>query len=109
MPFQQVPEVQDGRLIGQGLAQRHPHDALDRQAVVARILHRRVAAVVAELHTVNPPHHRQRIWRPPAPRRGIEGADALLQPLPRHRRVHLLQKLRPPRLALRPVVLRVGQ
>ena len=54
MLFQQVPKVEDRRLIGQRLPHRHPHEALHRRAVVERVLHRRVAEVVEELHTVNP-------------------------------------------------------
>ena len=76
MPFQQVPEVQDRRLIGQRPPHRHPHEALDGRDLIERVLHRRVAEVVKQLHTVNPQHHRQRIRGTPVSPGGIDRAQA---------------------------------
>ena len=57
MAFQQVPEVQDGRLIGARAPCGEAHEALHGHAVVERVFHGRVAEVVEQLHAVNPQHH----------------------------------------------------
>ena len=54
VPFQQVPEMEDRRLIGPRPPRRQPHEPLHRHAVVERVFHRRIAEVVEQLHAVNP-------------------------------------------------------
>ena len=67
-PLQQVPEVQDRRLVRQRTQQPQTREAPHRLRLVQQILHRGIAQVVEQLRAVNAKHHRQRV-RPPAPAR----------------------------------------
>ena len=89
--LQQMPEVQDGGLVGQRLRQPQPHETPHRLHLVEKVLHPRVAQVVEQLHAVNTQHHRQRVRAPTAPRLRIERLDPSLQPLPGNQLVHLLE------------------
>ena len=109
MLLQQVPKIEDRRLIGPRVLRREAHEALHRRAVVERVLHRRVAEVIEQLHAMNSQHHGQGIGWPPALAGGVHRAEARFQPPPRNQAVHLLQKLRPSRLALLPLVLHIGE
>src|SRR3970040_1778557 len=53
MALQQVPEIQDGRLVGHTV-QLHPGKTTHRLDLVKRLFHRRIAQVVEELQAVNP-------------------------------------------------------
>ena len=103
--LQQMPEVQDGGLVGQRLRQPQPHETPHRLHLVEKVLHPRVAQVVEQLHAVNTQHHRQRVRAPTAPRLRIERLDPSLQPLPGNQLVHLLKEQLTPRPALLQVVL----
>ena len=61
--LQQVAEVENGRLVGDGLRQRETAEAAHRLGLVQAVLHGRGALVVAELHQVDAQHHRQRVGR----------------------------------------------
>ena len=106
--FQQVPEVEDRRLIGPRVPRRQPHEPLHRHAVVQRVFHRRVAEVVEQLHAVNPQQQGQRVGRSPTRAGGVDRAEARFEPRPGQQRVHAPQKALPPRLALS-VILHVGK
>ena len=107
--FQQVPEMEDRRLVGPRAPRRQPHEPLHRHAVVEHVFHRRVAEVVEQLHAVNPQQQGQRVRRPPALAGGVHRADARFEPRPRHQRLHALQKALPPRLARLSLVLHIGK
>ena len=109
VPFQQVPEVDDGGLIGPRVPRGQPHESLHRRAVIERVFHRRVAEVVEQLHAVNPQQQGQRIRGPPARAGGLDRADARFEPRPRQQRIHALEKALPPRLARLAVILHVGK
>ena len=102
--LQQVPEVQDRRLVRQRTRQPQTGETPHRLHFVQQILHPRVAQVVEQLHAVNAQHRRQPIRPPPASSLRIERLDALRQTLPRNQLVHPRQKLLAPRTPLLRVV-----
>ena len=54
--LQPVAEVENRRLIGDRVREPEPHEALHGEILVQRVLHRRVAEVVDQLHDVHPQH-----------------------------------------------------
>jgi len=76
---------------------------------VQRILHRRVAEVIKQLHEVNAKHGRQWIRRPTILTLRVITGYLLLQLLPRNQLVHALQKYLATRLALLGLVLGFGE
>ena len=100
VPFQEVAEVQDGGLVGQGAGQLQSHEPPDRAGLVEQILHAGVAEVVEELDAVGPEHDRQRVGMTSPVGLGVAGADAVLQVLPGNQGVHALKKELAARLAL---------
>ena len=79
LPLQEMTEVEDRGLIGQGLGQAESHEPPDRFGIVEQVLHAGGAEVVKEPDTVNPQHNRQRVWPASLARLGMVGTDALLQ------------------------------
>ena len=71
--FQQVPEVQDRRLIGNP-GQANTRKTTHRLDLIQRVLHRRITQVVDHLHHMNPQQARQRVWG--ADRRGQRSIPA---------------------------------
>ena len=68
--LQQVAEVEDGALVGNGLGQGEAAEAAYRLGLVEEVLHGRVAEVVAELDAVAAQHHRQGVGPPSRPALG---------------------------------------
>ena len=109
MPLQQVPKVQNRRLVRQRTRQTQPREPPHRLDLVQHVLHPRVAQVVEQLHAVNPQHRRQRVRLPPPARLRIQRPNPRLQTLPRNQRLHPLQKQLPPRPPLLPLVLHIRE
>src|SRR4051795_2004295 len=110
VPFQPMPEMQyRSRVRHRGAGQRDPGKAAQRLAVVERVLDRFIGQPVPLLHKIDPQHALQRDRRPTALAFRIERGQACHQPGPRHRLLHLGQKLVPPRLLLFAGVLRLGK
>ena len=66
MLLQQVPEVQDRRLIRQRIRQSQSHKPTHGLRLVEQILHPRITQVIEQLHAMNPQHHAQRVRLPTA-------------------------------------------
>ena len=109
VPLQQVPKVQNRRLVRQRTRQTQPREPPHRLDLVQHVLHPRVAQVVEQLHAVNPQHRRQRVRLPPPARLRIQRPNPRLQTLPRNQRLHPLQKQLPPRPPLLPLVLHIRE
>ena len=92
MPLQQMPEVQDRRLVRQRTRQPQPDEPAHRLHFVQQVLHAGIAQVVEQLHAVHPQHHPQRIRPPAAACLRIERRNLRLQAAPRDQTVHLLQE-----------------
>ena len=109
VPLQQVPKVQNRRLVRQRTRQTQPREPPHRLNLVQHVLHPRVAQVVEQLHAVNPQQRRQRVRLPPPARLRIQRPNPRLQTLPRNQRLHPLQKQLPPRPPLLPLVLHIRE
>ena len=73
--LEQVAEVEDGRLVGDGLAEREEAEGSHRLGLVEEVLRAGVAEVVAELHGVDAQHHGEGVGPPPAAGLGVVGLD----------------------------------
>src|SRR3954471_6830051 len=110
VPFQPMPEMQYRSRVRHRVAgQRDPGKAAQRLAVVERVLDRFIGQPVPLLPKIDPQHALQRDRRPTALAFRIERGQACHQPGPRHRLLHLGQKLAPPLLLLFAGVLRLGK
>ena len=90
--LQQVAEVEDGALVGNGLGQGEAAEAPHRLGFVEEILHRGVAEVVAELDAVDAQHHRQRVGSPSPSRLRVVPLDERLQLIPGHEAVDAFEE-----------------
>ena len=91
--LQQVPEVQNGRLIGdRATAQGKPRRSAHGSDLIECLFHRRVAKSTPLLHAVHPKHRRQGIGRSAHSRLGIHGLNQLDHRVPGRHRFHLGQE-----------------
>ncbi len=104
MLLQQVPEVQDRRLIRQRIRQSQSHKPTHGLRLVEQILHPRITQVIEQLHAMNPQHHAQRVRLPTAADLRIERLDPTFQSFPGDQLLHSLQKELPPCATLLPIV-----
>ncbi len=109
MALQQVAEVEDGALVGNGLGQGETAEAAHRLGLVEEVLHGGVAEVVAELDAVDAQHHRQRVGPPSPSRLRVVRLDARLQLLPGHKGVEAFKEQLAARLALLLLELHAGE
>ena len=109
VPLQQVAEVEDGGLVGQGTRELQPHEPPYRVGLVEQVLHAGVAEVVEELDAVDSQHDGQRVGPLAVSSFGIVGADAVLQDLPGNQPVHSLQEQFAAGLALLALVFQIGK
>ena len=91
--LEQVAEVEDGRLVGDGLAEREEAEGSHRLGLVEEVLRAGVAEVVAELHGVDAQHHGEGVGPPPAAGLGVVGLDGCFVLLPRHEAIRPFEEL----------------
>jgi len=106
--LQEVAKIENGCFVRQTI-QLQTCELAHRLDFVQRILHRRVAEVIKQLHEVNAKHGRQWIRRPTILTLRVITGYLLLQLLPRNQLVHALQKYLATRLALLGLVLGFGE
>src|SRR6187551_3861338 len=90
-----MPEVQDGRLVGNCVASElQTCERAHRADVVKHFFRAGVGEVVPLLQAINPQHHPQWKWPPPAIRTslGIMGLDHSFERYPRNHSSHLSQE-----------------
>jgi len=98
MRFQQMPKVQDRRLVGHpALARIQTREPPNSGDVVQRILHREIRIPIPVLQQMDPQHHAQRIGLAAVSRRRIMRLDQTLQTPPRYHPRHLRQERLPAR------------
>jgi len=107
--FQQVPEVQDRRLIGRGLRHRQARKPAHGHVFDQRLFHRRIAQREPVLHQVHPQHLLQRVRVPAVARDRVEGFDQIQQRLPGNDPFHLGEEHLPAGLFLLARVFRVPE
>ncbi len=107
--LQEMTEIQDGGLVGQGTRELQPCEPPHRVRLVDQVLHAWVAQIVEELDTVDSQHDGQRVGMSSLSCVGVEGADALLEQLPGNQVVHPLKEQLPASLALLALVFQVGK
>src|SRR5207344_1392854 len=93
--LQEMPEVQDGRLVGNCVASElQTCERAHRADVVKHFFRAGIGEVVPLLQAINPQHHGQRKRPPPAIRTslGIMRLDHSLERDPRHHGCHLSQE-----------------
>ena len=106
--LQEMPEVENGRLIRQAV-QLQTGEVPHGFDLVQSVFHGRIAQVIEQLHAVNSQHGRQRIGRPSVMALGVITGHLLLQLLPGNQLVHPLQKDLATGLALLVLVLGFGE
>ena len=107
--LQEMTEVEDGGLVGQGARELQSREPPHRRGLVEQILHAWVAEIVEDLDAVDSQHDGQRIGMASPSRLGVEGTEAVLQQLPGNQAVHTLQEKFPAGLALLALVFQVGK
>lgn len=106
--LQEVPEVENGRLVRQAI-QLQTGEVPHGFDLVQSVFHRRVAQIIEQLHAVNSQHGRQRIGRPAILALRVITAYLLLQLLPRNQLIHPFQEDFATGLALLGLVLGFGE
>ncbi len=107
--LQEMTEIQDGGLVGQGTREFQPCEPPHRVRLIEQILHARVAQVVEELDAVDSQHDVQRVRMSPPSGLEVEGADAVLQQLPGGLERPFAPGTDPAGLALLALVFQVGK
>ena len=111
--LQQMTEVEDGGLVGQGARELQPREPPHWLGLVEQVLHAWVAEIVEELDAVDSQHDGQRIGMASPSRLGVEETESVLQQLPWNQAVHTLQEKFqekfPAGLALLALVFQIGK
>ena len=91
--FEKMAEVEDCRLVGNGIAAKlEPRERTHRLDVVERLLGARIAELIPLLEKIDPQHHGQRIGTTTVACLGIVWLDQANKRAPWHDRFHLRQK-----------------
>jgi len=108
MLLQEMPKVENGRLVRQAI-QLQARELAHGFNLVEGVFHSRIAQVIEQLHTVNSQHGRQRIGRPAVLALWVITGYLLFQLLPRDQLVHPFQEDLATGLALLGLVLGFGE
>ena len=107
--LQQVPEVEDRRLVRDRPRKRQMRKRAYRGIFVEGLFHRRVGQTEPVLHQVDAQHRLQRIRMTAAPGNRIQRLNQIQQRLPGNHLLHLGQEYLPTRLLALARVLRVSE